>query len=154
MAEQPRSQQLPGWVEKFDVATFGPLGKHSFLCDEAVAPVGSALVEHVLGTFIPTSWLVVVVGDLPHTLGPGRRGQDKEREKLSLSIVELELPNLVLRTNKVIIVGNFNTRRDVEQESFRNGFVTFIKSVFKTEKGFTHTLILTGFKGGVEVEHV
>lgn len=73
MAEQPRSEQLPRWVEKFDFVSFGPLGKHSFLCDEAVPSVWSTLVEQILRTFIPTTWLIVVVGDLPYALGPLRR---------------------------------------------------------------------------------
>lgn len=78
MAEQPRSQQLPRRVEKFDFVSFGPLGKHRLLCDEAVPSVWSALVEHILGTFIPATWLVVVVRDLPYALGPGRRKKKKD----------------------------------------------------------------------------
>lgn len=73
MAEQPRSQQLPRWVEKFDFVSFGPLSKHSFLSDEAVTSVSSTLVEHILGTFIPATWLIVVVGDLPYAVSPIRK---------------------------------------------------------------------------------
>lgn len=73
MAEQLRSQQLPRWVEKFDFVSFGPLGKHRLLCDEAVPSIWSTLVEHILGTFIPATWLIVVVRDLPYALGPVRR---------------------------------------------------------------------------------
>lgn len=87
MAEQPRSQQLPRRVEKLDFVSFGPLGEHRLLCDEAVPSVWSALVEHILGTFIPATWLVVVVRDLPYALGPGRR--KKKRHKFSLSVVKL-----------------------------------------------------------------
>lgn len=81
MAEQSRSQQLPRWVEKFDFVSFGPLGKHSFLCDEAVAPVWRTLVEHILGTLIPATWLIVVVGDLPDAVGPIRRRKEKKKKK-------------------------------------------------------------------------
>lgn len=52
---------------------FGPLGEHSLLCDEAVPSIWSALMEHVLGTLISTTWLIVVVRDLPYTLSPIRR---------------------------------------------------------------------------------
>lgn len=67
----PRSRQLPRRVEELDGPTLGPFGEHGLLGDEAVAAVGGALVEHVLGALVAAADLVVVVGNLPDALRPG-----------------------------------------------------------------------------------
>lgn len=67
---QPRSRQLPRRVEELDGVSFGPLGKHCLLRDEAVPAVGGALVQHVLGALVPAARLIVVVGNLSDPLGP------------------------------------------------------------------------------------
>lgn len=59
--------------------SFGPLGEHRLLRDEAVPAVGGALMEQILCTLVPAARLVVVVGDLSVTLRP--EGERKEREK-------------------------------------------------------------------------
>lgn len=63
---------------------FGPLGEHSLLCDEAVPSIRSTLMEHVLGTLISTSWLIVVIGDLLYTLGPIRRKEKGDINSLTV----------------------------------------------------------------------
>lgn len=98
MAEQPRSQQLPRWVKKFDFVSFGPLSKHSFLSDEAVTSVWSTLVEHILGTFIPATWLIVVVGDLPYAVSPIRKKEINFHFLLSNSLCMLLHESLYSRS--------------------------------------------------------
>lgn len=93
---QPRSWQLPWWVEKFDFVSFGPLGKHSLFCDETVPSIWSTLVEHILGTFISTTWLIIVVGDLPYTLG-SIRGRKEKKDHFTQMINSVCLPVITLK---------------------------------------------------------
>lgn len=76
MLVQPRSRQLPWWVEELDGMSFGPLGEHRLLRDEAVPAVWGALVEHILCTLVPAACFVVVVGNLSDTLSPGWKRKD------------------------------------------------------------------------------
>lgn len=41
-------------------------------------------MEHVLGTLISTTWLIVVIGDLPYTLGPIRRKEKGDINSLTV----------------------------------------------------------------------
>lgn len=41
-------------------------------------------MEHVLGTLISTTWLIVVIGDLPYTLGPIRRKEKGDISSLTV----------------------------------------------------------------------
>ncbi|XP_056914922.1 uncharacterized protein LOC130540060 [Takifugu flavidus] len=69
------------------------------------------------------------------------------------------LSDLVLRTEKVIIIGDFNIHMDVINDSFRNGFISLLESVGFLQQinqpthSFNHTLDLV-LTYGVEVEHV
>lgn len=69
------------------------------------------------------------------------------------------LSDLVLRTDKVIIIGDFNIHVDVINDSFRNGFISLLESVGFLQQinqpthSFNHTLDLV-LTYGVEVEHV
>lgn len=80
---RPRSRQLPRRVEELDGVTFGPLGKHRLLGDEAVPAVGGALVEHVLGTLVPAADFIVVVGNLSDALRSG----EKKKKRTSCQVL-------------------------------------------------------------------
>lgn len=83
MLVQPGSRQLPSWVEELDGMSFGPLGEHRLLCDEAVPTVGGAFMEQILCTLIPAACLVVVVGNLLVTLRPkGEREEGKKQREI------------------------------------------------------------------------
>lgn len=58
---------MPRWVEELDGVSFGPLGEHRLLCDEAVPSVRGALVKEILCTLVPAAGLVVVVGNFSVT---------------------------------------------------------------------------------------
>lgn len=75
MSVQPGSRQLPRWVEELDGVSFGPLGEHGLLGDEAVPTIGGALMKQILCTLVPAARLVVVVGNLSVTLRPEERGK-------------------------------------------------------------------------------
>lgn len=70
---RPRSRQLPRRVEELDGVTFGPLGKHGLLGDEAVPAIGGALMEHVFRTLVPAADFIVVVGNLSDALRSGKK---------------------------------------------------------------------------------
>lgn len=69
------------------------------------------------------------------------------------------LSDLVLRADKVIIIGDFNIHVDIINDSFRNGFISllesigFLQQINQPTHTFNHTLDLV-LTYGVEVEHV
>lgn len=104
MLVQPRSRQLPWWVEELDCVGFGPLGEHRLLRDEAVPAVWGALVEHVLRTLVPAARLVVVVGNLSDTLSPKWKRKDKKRYHFTQFIKNQDIHLISLRSHFVIFI--------------------------------------------------
>ncbi len=68
------------------------------------------------------------------------------------------LSNLVLKTDKVIIVGNFNIHVDVDNDSLGSAFISLLDSicfsqcVHKPTHHFNHTLDLV-LTYGIEINH-
>lgn len=52
---------------------FGPFGENRLFSDEAMATIGGALMQEVLGAFISTSGFIVVVRNFPVALCPAYR---------------------------------------------------------------------------------
>ncbi len=69
------------------------------------------------------------------------------------------LSNLVLETDKVIIVGDFNIHVDVDNDSLGSAFISLLDSigfcqcVYKPTHRFNHTLDLV-LTYGIEIDHL